>query len=55
MGQDGFGDLVSDTHDGIEGGHGLLEDHGHAQPAQSLQLRWASCGQFAALEENGAG
>ena len=28
VGLDGFGDLGSDGHDGVEGGHGLLEDHG---------------------------
>jgi hypothetical protein len=28
MGLDGFGDLRADGHDRVEGGHGLLEDHG---------------------------
>ena len=30
MGLEGFGDLGSDAHRGIEGGHGLLKNHGHA-------------------------
>ena len=37
MGEYGLGHLVADPHDGIEGGHGLLEDHGHAAAAQGLQ------------------
>jgi hypothetical protein len=28
VGLDGFGDLGADGHDRVEGGHGLLEDHG---------------------------
>ena len=34
----GFGDLVADAHHGIEGGHRLLKDHGHAAAAQGLQF-----------------
>ncbi len=38
MSEDGFGDLVADAHDGVEGGHGLLEDHGNARAAKLAQL-----------------
>ena len=34
MSQHGFGDLLSHAHDGVECGHGLLEDHGHARAAE---------------------
>ena len=34
MGEDGFGDLVSDAHDRVERGHGLLKDHGEAGASQ---------------------
>ena len=37
MSEDGFGDLVADAHDGVEGGHGLLEDHGNARAAKLAQ------------------
>ena len=30
MGLEGFGDLGSDPHGGVKGGHGLLKDHGDA-------------------------
>ena len=30
VGEEGFGDLVADAHDRVEGGHGLLKDHGDA-------------------------
>ena len=33
VGLDGFGDLGADGHDGVEGGHGLLEDHGDVAAA----------------------
>ena len=33
VGADGFGDLGSDGHDGVERGHGLLEDHGDVAAA----------------------
>ncbi len=34
VGQHGLGDLISDAHDGVERGHGLLKDHGDARAAQ---------------------
>ncbi len=55
VGQHGLGDLVADAHDGIEGGHGLLEDHGDARAAQLLQFGGAGGGQLAAVEEYRAG
>lgn len=30
---EGFGDLLADGHDRVEGGHGLLKDHGEALAA----------------------
>ena len=33
VGLDGFGDLVADGHDRIEGGHGFLKDHGDVAAA----------------------
>jgi hypothetical protein len=55
---DGLGDLVADAHDGVESGHGLLEDHGHAQAAQGLQHLLQTSGAGGgevAFEEHGAG
>ena len=37
VGADGFSDLGADLHDGIEGGHGLLEDHGDITAAEAAQ------------------
>jgi len=34
VGQDGFGDLISDAHDWVEGSHGLLKDHGDARASE---------------------
>ena len=34
MGEDGFCDLISDAHDRVERGHGLLKDHREARAAQ---------------------
>jgi len=34
VGKNSFGDLVSHAHDGVECGHGLLEDHGHERAAE---------------------
>jgi len=36
--EDGFRDLVADTHDWIESGHRFLENHGHARAAKLAQL-----------------
>ena len=55
MGEYGFGDLISDAHDGIEGGHGLLEDHGHAEAAQVLEFGGAGGGEVAVFKQNLAG
>ena len=38
MGLDGFGDLSADGHDGVEGGHGLLKDHGDLPAALAAEL-----------------
>lgn len=41
VGLDGFGDLGAYGHDGIEGGHGLLEDHGYvAAPVAAHGFGW---------------
>ncbi len=37
VGLDGFGDLTSDGHDRVEGGHRLLEDHGDFAASDRLQ------------------
>ena len=42
----GFGDLSADAHDGIERGHGLLEDHGDFAPSQGADLRGRSSNQI---------
>jgi len=55
MGEDGFGDLVADAHDGIEGGHGLLKDHGHADAAELLKIGRAGGSEVAAFETYRAG
>ncbi len=34
VGEEGFGDLVADAHDRVEGGHGFLKDHGDVAAAQ---------------------
>ena len=39
--EDGFGDLVADAHDGVERGHGLLEDHGDGAAAVRAHLIFA--------------
>ena len=54
-GQDGLGDLVADAHHGIERGHRLLKDHGHARAAQLLQVGGAGRAEVAALELHLAG
>ena len=33
MGEHGFGDLMTDAHDRVERGHGLLKDHRHGTAA----------------------
>ena len=42
----GFGNLVADAHDGVEGGHGLLEDHGDAQAAKLAQRIGGQAGEL---------
>ena len=43
VGEDGFGDLVADAHDRVEGGHGLLKDHGDAGAAElAHRVVWES-------------
>ncbi len=38
MSENRFRDLVPDTHDGVEGGHRFLENHGDARAAKLAQL-----------------
>ena len=38
MSEQGFGDLGADAHDRVEGGHGLLEDHGDGRAAQFAEF-----------------
>ena len=43
--QDGFGDLVADAHDRIEGGHGLLKNHGDLRAAEEAHGFIGDCGE----------
>jgi hypothetical protein len=38
VGKDGFRDLIPDLHDGIQGGHGFLEDHADSGSADVAHL-----------------
>jgi hypothetical protein len=49
VGEERFGDLAADGHDGVERGHGLLKDHGDGAAAM------AAHGVFAQGEEIGGG
>src|SRR3546814_2788602 len=50
-----FGDLVADAVDGIERGHGFLEDHGDAIAADRAHPARREAQQVLALEERAAG
>lgn len=52
---DGFGDLSSDGHDGVEGGHGFLEDHGDVAAAVTAHSGFGEGEQGLAVEGDGAG
>ena len=54
MGFDGFGDLPSHRHDGIEGRHGLLKDHGDLAPTIVAHLLRFQGQQILALETDRA-
>ena len=47
-----LGDLAADGEDGVEGGHGLLEDHGDAVAADTADLFLVGLEQVLALEED---
>jgi len=55
VGTDGFGDLVADAHDGVEGGHGFLEDHGDAAATVGAHFLFWEGEEVFAVEENFAG
>src|SRR6266576_5950710 len=50
MNDGGFGDLIPDGEDGVQGGHRLLKDHGDLVAAYGAQLRRREGQQIAALE-----
>src|SRR6266571_4208592 len=52
MEDDGFGDLVADGEDGIEGGHRLLEDHGNFFAAHAAHVALLEGEEIAILEED---
>ena len=51
VGLEDFGDLGTDPHQRIEGGHRLLEDHADAQPAQCAVLLLGEREQVLAVEQ----
>ena len=55
VGEEGFGDLVADAQDRVEGGHGLLEDHGDAAAAEAAHGRLGEGEEGLAVEGDGAG
>lgn len=52
VGADGFGDLRANAENGIEGGHGLLKDHGDAAAANGAPGGFAAIGE---MEGSGIG
>ena len=48
------GDLVSDRHGGVEGGHGVLEDHGHLRAPEFPHLGLAQGGELLASKADAA-
>jgi hypothetical protein len=52
MDHDGLPDLVADGKDGIEGGHGLLEDHGDAISANPLHLFFTKIQEVLIVEDD---
>lgn len=52
MSQHGFGDLVADTHHGIECGHRFLEYHGYAGASYAPHLRFGSPEQLLSSKGN---
>ncbi len=55
MGLNGFCDLVADPHDGVEGGHGFLEDDGDLAATEGAEVAVRQGEEFAALPADGAG
>ena len=49
---DHFHDLISHTHGGVQGGHRVLEHHGHFGPAYLLHLALGQLKQIHAVQEN---
>ena len=52
MGQDALHDLVLDPVNRVEGGHGLLEDHGDLVAPDGLHLLFGHLGQVLAVEQD---
>jgi len=55
VGEEGFGDLGADAHDRVEGGHGLLEDHGDGLAAEGTDPGFGEGEDGLAVEEDLAG
>ena len=52
---EGFGDLVAYAHDGVEGGHGLLENHGDVAAAALAHGFFGEGEEVGAIEADAAG
>jgi len=55
MGENGFGHLVADTHDGIQGRHGLLKDHADAGAADGAHAGFGEREQIFVAKADAAG
>jgi hypothetical protein len=55
VGADRFGNLLADGEDGIEGGHGLLKDHGEVAAAEAADGFRGKGEEIAAVVVDGAG
>lgn len=51
----GFGDLPADGHDWVEGGHGLLKDHGDLTSADLAQVALGAMAEILTLKDDAAG
>ncbi len=55
VGEEGFGDLVADAHDRVEGGHGFLEDHADGAAAEPAHGGFGEREDGLAFEQDAAG
>ena len=52
--EDGLDDLAADGENGVEGGHGFLEDHGDLAAADGLHVVFGELEEVLALEKDAA-